>query len=65
MRQVSPDCPTESPPMNHLGKPDAGDLPVQFVERDGDGMDRAIATVPSAFLRLKLRWSTGVDRYVG
>ena len=31
--------------MNHLGKPDAGDLPVRFEEGDGDGMGRAIFTL--------------------
>ena len=31
--------------MNHLGKPDAGDLPVRFEEGDGDGMGRAISTL--------------------
>lgn len=31
--------------MNHLGKPDAGNLPVRFDEGDGDGVRRAISTL--------------------
>ena len=31
--------------MNHLGKPDAGNLPVRFEEGDGDGVGRAISTL--------------------
>jgi hypothetical protein len=31
--------------MNHLGKPDAGNLPVRFEEGDGDGMGRTIPTL--------------------
>ena len=38
--------------MNHLGKPDAGNLPVRFEEGDGDGMGRAISTLLTALFRL-------------
>ena len=39
---TSSDYSTESPPLNHLGKPDAGNLPVRFEEGDGDGVGRTI-----------------------